>query len=94
MTNRALQDFDRARGRMAADFRTMIDDGEDLLKAVASVPGEGLGAARTKFEERLKGAKAALAEASRPDYIRAHPWTAVGIAIAAGLLLGYVAAKR
>jgi len=75
--DRAMHDFDRAKGRMAADFRTMINDSEDLLKAAASVSGEGFGAARTKF-----------------DYIRGNPWTAVGLAVAAGLLIGFLAGKR
>lgn len=92
--NRALHEFDRARGQMAADFKTMINDSEDLLKAAATVSGEGFGVARTKFEERLKSAKATLAHAARPDYIRANPWSAVGIAVAAGLLLGFVVGKR
>ena len=50
--------------------------------------GEGFGAARTKFEERVKSAKAMLADVSPPEYIRGNPWTAVGIAAAAGLLEG------
>ena len=94
MTNRVMHEFDRAKGKMAADFRTMINDSEDLLKAAASVSGEGFGAARTKFEERVKSAKAMLADASPPEYIRGNPWTAVGIAVAAGLLVGFIAAKR
>ena len=94
MTERALHDFDRAKTKMAADFRTMINDSEDLLKAAAGVTGEGFGAARSKFEERVKTAKAKLADAAQPDYIRANPWTAVGIAVAAGLLIGFIVAKR
>jgi len=94
MMDRALHNLDRAKGKMAADFRTMISDSEDLLKAAASVSGEGFGAARSKFEERVKSAKAVLAEAARPDYIRGNPWTAVGIAVAAGLVMGFLFAKR
>ena len=94
MRDRAMHDFDRAKGRMAADFKTMITDSEDLLKAAASVSGEGFGAARSKFEERVKSAKAMLADASPPEYIRGNPWTAVGIAVAAGLLVGFFVAKR
>ena len=89
-----MHDFDRAKGKMAADFKTMITDSEDLLKAAASVSGEGFGAARSKFEERVKSAKAMLADASPPEYIRGNPWAAVGIAVAAGLLIGLLAAKR
>ena len=42
----------------------------------------------------MKSAKAMLADASRPDYIRGNPWTAVGLAVAAGLLIGFLVAKR
>ena len=107
MMNQAMHKFDRARGKVAGDFKTMISDSEDLLKAAAMVSGEGFSAARTRFEEKLKNAKSALAEASQPmfdtttesvdaanDYVRGNPWTAVGVAVAAGLLLGFIAAKR
>ena len=94
MMDRAMHDLDRAKGRMAADFRTMISDSEELLKAAASVSGEGFGAARTKFAERVKSAKAMLKDALHPDYIRGNPWTAVGTAVAAGLLIGFLAGKR
>ena len=92
--NSALNQFDKAKGKLAADFKSMISDSEDLLKAAASVSGEGFGAARSKFEERLKSAKATLADAPQSDYIRSNPWTAVGIAVAAGLVLGFIVGKR
>jgi ElaB/YqjD/DUF883 family membrane-anchored ribosome-binding protein len=107
MMDRAVDAFERARGTMAGDFRTMITDSEELLKAAATVSGEGFAVARTKFEDKLRRAKATLAEASQPvfdrteetaavadDYVRGNPWTAVGVAIAAGVLIGFLAAKR
>ena len=107
MMDRAVNEFERAKARMAGDFRTMITDSEDLLKAAATVSGEGFTAARAKFEEKLKSAKATLADASQPvfdrtrqtasvadDYVRGNPWTAVGVAVAAGVLIGFLAAKR
>ena len=105
--DRAVNEFDRAKSRMAGDFRTMITDSEDLLKAAATVSGEGFAAARTKFEDKLRRAKATLADASQPvfdrtresaaaadNYVHGNPWTAVGVAIAAGVLIGLLAAKR
>jgi len=98
-----VNDFDRARGRMAGDFKNIITDSEDLLKAAASVSGKGFAAARTKFEDKLRHAKATLTDASQPvlesaavadDYVRGNPWTAVGLAITAGVLIGFLAAKR
>jgi ElaB/YqjD/DUF883 family membrane-anchored ribosome-binding protein len=107
MMDRAVDEFERARGRMAGDFRTMITDSEDLLKAAATVSGEGFTAARTKFEEKLRRAKVTLADASQPvfdktretaavanDYVHGNPWTAIGVAIATGVLIGLLVAKR
>jgi len=107
MMDKAMDKFDGARGRMAGDFRAMITDSEDLLKAAGAVSNESFRAARTLFEEKLKSAKASLADASQPlleqtretvvatnQYVRANPWTAVGIGLAAGVLVGFLAAKR
>jgi ElaB/YqjD/DUF883 family membrane-anchored ribosome-binding protein len=107
MMDQAVDAFDRARGRVAGDFRTMIADSEELLKASATLSGEGFAIARTKFEEKLKRAKVALADASQPvfdrtkktavaadNYVHGNPWSAVGIAMAAGVLIGIIAAKR
>jgi ElaB/YqjD/DUF883 family membrane-anchored ribosome-binding protein len=59
------------------------------------------------FERRLRGIKEAVADASQSavdrttetaavadDYVRGHPWTAIAIGVAAGALIGFVAAKR
>ena len=91
-----MKKFDRASVRIARDFRAIIADSEDLLKAAATGSGEGFTAARARFEERLSGAKAMLAEAAQPAerYMRGNPWTAVGIAVAAGALIGLLAARR
>ncbi len=105
--DRAVHELERASGRMAGDFRNMIADSEDLLKAAATASGDGLTAARTKFEEKLKRAKATLADAAQPvfdgaretaaaadNYVHGNPWIAIGAAIAAGALFGFLAAKR
>ena len=107
MMDRAVNEFERARARMAGDFRTMITDSEDLLKAAATVSGDGFTAARKNCEEKARRAKTSLAEASQPlfdttretaaiadDYVHGNPWTIVGVAIAAGVLLGFLAARR
>ena len=107
MINQSVKEFDRAGGRIAADFRAMIADSEDLLRAAATMSGDGLAAARVKFEEKVSRAKTALAEASQPmldktretaaaadGYVREHPWSAIGVAVAAGLLVGFLAARR
>jgi ElaB/YqjD/DUF883 family membrane-anchored ribosome-binding protein len=107
MINQSAKQFDQAGSRIAADFRAMIADSEDLLKAATTMSGEGLAAARVKFEQKVSRAKTALAEASQPmldktretaaaadGYVREHPWSAIGVAVAAGLLVGFLAARR
>jgi ElaB/YqjD/DUF883 family membrane-anchored ribosome-binding protein len=69
--------------------------------------GEGLATARAKFEEKVSRAKIALADASQPmydktresaaavnGYVHDNPWSAVGVAATAGLLVGILVAKR
>ncbi len=93
--------------KLMADLRAVIADAEELLKATANQAGERITAARAKAEESLKTAKARLLEeqaammakskaaaASADEYVRAHPWQAVGIAAVAGLVLGILASRR
>ncbi len=107
MMNNAMDEFERAKGKMAGDFMAMIADSEELLKATATVSGEGFTAARAKFEKKLKDARASLADASKPvidgtreaaavasEYVHSNPWTVAGAAIAVGLLVGFLAARR
>jgi len=102
-----VDEFNRAKSRMAGDIKTVIADGEDLLKAAAEVSGEGFAVAREKFAEKLGSARARLADASRAavgtarrtataanGYVHDSPWTVIGIAAAAGILIGFLAARR
>lgn len=99
--------FNQARGKMAGDIRTVIADGEDLLKAAANVSGAGFAAARAKFDDTLTSAKARLVDASRPaldkarqtaatanGYVHDNPWVVIGVVAAAGALIGILAARR
>lgn len=107
MMKQTVDEFNRAKGKIVGDLKTVITDSEDLLKAAAAVSGDGFAVARSKFEEKLGGARARLADASRAavgtaretaaaadDYVHASPWTAIGIAAAAGMLIGFLAAAR
>jgi ElaB/YqjD/DUF883 family membrane-anchored ribosome-binding protein len=95
--------FNRAKGKMANDLMMIVSDGEEMLKAAANASGEGFTAARAKFAEKVMSARASLADASQPviekarqadDYVRGSPWTVIGVAAVAGILIGYLAAKR
>jgi ElaB/YqjD/DUF883 family membrane-anchored ribosome-binding protein len=97
----------QAREQLADDLRAVIQDAEELLKATAGAAGEKVSAARARAEESLRSARSRLAGAGEDvigqakdaakaadDYVREHPWGAVGIAAAAGLLVGLLIARR
>ena len=95
--------FNRAKDKMAHDLKMIVSDGEDLLKAAANASGDGFAAARAKFAEQVTNVKAKLADASQPvidgarradDLVQGNPWTAIGVAAAVGMLIGFLAAKR
>jgi ElaB/YqjD/DUF883 family membrane-anchored ribosome-binding protein len=94
--------FNRAKDKMADDLKVIVSDGEDLIRAAASASGEGLTAARSRLYEKVTSAKARVADLSQPvvdtakranDYVHGSPWTAIGVAAAAGLMIGLLAAK-
>ena len=89
------------------DIRAVVSDAEELLKATADQTGERIAAARGKAEESLKAAKALIVEQeaavmaktkaaakATEDYLRDNPWKTIGIAEAAGLVLGILATRR
>jgi len=95
------------REQLAAEMKSIIADAEELLKATASATGDRIMAARARAEESLKAARerlsnvddAAMAQMKEvaktaDDYVREHPWGAVGIAAVAGLLLGVLISRR
>lgn len=107
MKNESVSELDRAKGKMIVDLRTMIADSEELLKAVTTASDEGFTGMRTKFEEKMRNAKHALADMSQPvfdrtkasaaaanDYVHNNPWTVIGVGVAAGVLAGLLTAKR
>lgn len=96
-----------ARQQLLSDLKAVVADSEELLKATAGAVDERASAARTRVEESLRTVKSRIAEidselldrfneaAKATDvYVHEHPWGAVGIAAAAGLLLGVVIARR
>jgi ElaB/YqjD/DUF883 family membrane-anchored ribosome-binding protein len=71
--------------KLMADLRAVVRDAENLIGAVAAESGEQLGDA---------GRRAQAAADEIDAQVRSHPWAAVGIAAAAGLLLGLLLGRR
>lgn len=96
-----------ARQKLVADFKSVIRDTEELLRATAGQTGERIDAARARLEERLASARADVADLSQEAvargraaaksadaYVHNHPWQSIGIAAAVGLLVGLISARR
>jgi ElaB/YqjD/DUF883 family membrane-anchored ribosome-binding protein len=93
--------------KLVNDFKILISDTEELVKATASSTGEKLGDARVKAQQALVNARGALARAEAIATERAkagvqvvdktvqeNPWAAIGIASAIGLLVGWMLGRR
>jgi ElaB/YqjD/DUF883 family membrane-anchored ribosome-binding protein len=96
-----------AKARLINDFKTIVVDTEELLKATASQTGERVGVARAKVEEGLAATRKRLADleeglvqktkaaAQATDHlVHEHPWQAAGVAAAVGFLLGMLTIRR
>ena len=96
-----------AREQILSDLRAVVADSEELLRATAGAADERAAAARARVEESLRVAKGKIEELdsqmldrlnqavkAADEYVHEHPWGAVGIAAAAGLLVGVLIARR
>ena len=93
--------------KLLADFKLVLADAEELLRATAGQAGEKLAETRERIQEHLATAKASLADTqataleqakavgtATDDYVHKNPWQAVGIAAGVGLLLGLLMSRR
>jgi ElaB/YqjD/DUF883 family membrane-anchored ribosome-binding protein len=88
--------MDRATDKLMQDLRAVMADAEDLLKATAGQSDERLEQARARAEESLRAARASLQDAGLQleEQVRLHPWTALSIAAAAGLVIGILLSRK
>ena len=100
-------DTDVSREKLATDLRIVIADAEELLRATAGQMGEKAIVARERIQESLRVAQDKLARAEEvvidrtkaaaratDEYVHDHPWGAVGIAAAVGLVIGMLISRR
>jgi ElaB/YqjD/DUF883 family membrane-anchored ribosome-binding protein len=98
---------DAALSAVTREFQNLVADVEDLVKATSALTGEELARAKLKLQARVSAARAYLGTIasdlsdrarsgvqSTDEYVRAQPWTAIGITAAAGLLIGFLLGRR
>jgi ElaB/YqjD/DUF883 family membrane-anchored ribosome-binding protein len=88
------------------EFRHLVTDAEDLLKATAGQAGDKVAAARARAADTLRSAKEHLpdidetlertraAARATDEYVHENAWAVAGIAVAVGLMLGYLLSRR
>ena len=82
--------------KLMHELKNVVGDAEELLKATASQSGEQIARIRARAQESVRAARARLEDGGEmlDDQVREHPWTAVGIAAGAGLLLGVLLGRK
>lgn len=96
-----------AKAQLMEDFGKVVSDTEALLRSLGELGGEKAASLRGTVEANLNAAKsrlrdlqvdaadsasAAINEAD--EYVHANPWAAIGIAAAAGVIVGLVIGSR
>ena len=93
--------------KLIADFKVVVADAEELLRATAGQAGEKVTEMRGRIQEHLATAKDSLAEAqvavvdkakavgrATDDYVHDNPWRSVGVAAGIGLIIGLLIGRR
>lgn len=96
-----------SKDKLITDMKVVLADVEDLLKSAADATGDTAAALREKASVKLKAATeklsglqdAALLKGKEvakmtDEYVHANPWKAVGVAAAAGLLIGLLVNRK
>lgn len=100
-------DVAAAKAQLIEDFGKVVSDTEALLRSLAEVGGEKAATLRGAVEANLDVTKARLRELQASaadsasaamreadDYVHENPWTAIGIAAAAGVVIGLMLGSR
>ena len=92
---------------LIVDFKALMADAEDLIKATASHEDGPLSAIRSKALDTLNNAKESLSSVEgtltekakvlaegADEFVHRNPWEAVGVAAGLGLLIGLFIRRR
>ena len=98
-----LSDFQETKAKLAEDLRLVAEDAEELIKATGGELAEKTREIRDRLKIVLEDAKvtcARLEEQAAAGFratdrtIRENPYSSIGIALGAGLLIGFLLKRR
>lgn len=92
---------------LTRDFQTVVTDAQELLRTIGSEGDAKLNEVKSRLQtsfnvarQRLGDLQSSVADSAKAaaqstdDYVSGNPWQAVGIGAAAGLLVGFLIARR
>jgi ElaB/YqjD/DUF883 family membrane-anchored ribosome-binding protein len=92
---------------LMGEFRALVGSMEDVFSTAAGDSGEKLTELKGQAEASLRKAKATLDDMERSavtkarkiasdsdDYVHENPWTAIGIGVGIGFLLGVLIGRK
>ena len=98
---------DSARDKLVDEFSSVLSEAETLLDKASKETGDKARDLRTQVEARLLSAKLKLQELEgeavdraraaaqyTDDYVHDNPWVSIGVAAAAGFLIGLLVTRR
>jgi ElaB/YqjD/DUF883 family membrane-anchored ribosome-binding protein len=91
--------------KLSEDFKVLIEDVEDIVKATASQTGERIGDLRQRLEKKIEDGRKTLAEktwfqktqdtkAGTESQLRENTWAGLAIAASIGLLFGLLLRRK
>lgn len=103
----ATQQLAASKDKVVGSFQDLIKGADELLRTASTASGEGLDVAREKLTAQVQNLKRVAMAAEETalekckqvgkctdDYVHDKPWQSVGIAAAAGILIGAWLARR
>jgi ElaB/YqjD/DUF883 family membrane-anchored ribosome-binding protein len=98
-----LSDFQETKAKLAEDLKLLAEDAEELIKSTGGELAEKTREVRERLKFVLEDAKATCARLEEQTAagfratdrtIRENPYSAIGIALGAGLLIGFLIKRR
>ncbi len=98
---------DVTKEKLVADFKVVVSDAEEILRATAGQAGDKMSELRAKLQDHLSSARHSLADAqavvvertkevarATDDYVHDNPWRSIGIAAGIGFIIGLLIGRR
>jgi ElaB/YqjD/DUF883 family membrane-anchored ribosome-binding protein len=91
--------------KIVTDFKLVMEDVEELIKATAGQTGERIGTLRQSLAKKLEDGRKSLAETAwfrraeetkteAESRLRENPWTGVAVATGIGVLFGWLLRRK